>query len=216
MERNVKALIISSHPDDEVLGCGGTIRKLTNEGFDVYVLILTSKIEKYLKECCLNAHKVLGTKKIFFENFPNQLLDSVPIIKINNVIENYLSKLKPSIVFTHHFGDVNMDHKVVFNATSVAVRPLYPLIVKKLYSYFVASSTEWNVNTENVFIPNTFINIEDSLDKKIKAMKCYKTEYRKHPHPRSAESIKSYAHYWGGMAGFKFAEPFVLLREIIL
>lgn len=213
----MKVLIISSHPDDEVLGCGGTIRKFASQGISVYVLLLTCGAEskKNLKEDCLRAHKILGTREVFFEGFPNQLLDTLPLIKINEAIEKYLAKINPDIVFTHHYGDINRDHKIAFESSSVAVRPLFPAKVKKLYSYSVASSTEWNACPENAFIPSTFIDIEKSLDYKIRAMKCYKTEYRDYPHPRSTKSIKLYANYWGIIAGLKFAEPFLMLREII-
>jgi len=213
----MKVLIISSHPDDEVLGCGGTIRNFASQGISVYVLLLTCGAEskKNLKEDCLKAHKILGTREVFFEGFPNQLLDTVPILKINETIEKYLAKINPEIVFTHHYGDINRDHKIAFESTFVAVRPLFPAKVKKLYSYFVASSTEWNACPKNAFIPNTFIDIQKSLDYKIRAMKCYKTEYRDYPHPRSAKSIKLYANYWGIIAGLKFAESFLMLRETI-
>jgi len=118
-------------------------------------------------------------------------------------------------VFTHHFGDLNKDHRLVYEATITASRPLAGQKIKKIYTYYVPSSTEWNsIEKKDIFIPNFFLDIKQEMDLKIKAMKCYKSEYKRYPHPRSPKALKAYAHYWGLSIGIEYAEPFVLIREI--
>jgi len=215
-------LIISAHPDDEVLGCGGLIAKNSYKE-DFYVLILTAGAEgrygkvkeQKLRQDAIVANKLLGTKKVFFANLPNQKLDNLPIIDITQTIEKYISIIKPHRVFTHHIGDINKDHQIIAEATFTAIRPMAGQSVKELYSYNVPSSTEWNnIEGEKIFIPNVFINIQDSINKKLKAMKKYTSELRKYPHPRSIKGIKAHSKYWGVISGFKYVEPFKLIRKL--
>lgn len=215
-------LIISAHPDDEVLGCGGLIAKKTDsENF--YVLILTGgavgryeeEMEKTLKDNAIKANKILGTKEVFFEDLPNQAMETIPLIKITQIIEKYIKDLNITKVFTHHIGDLNRDHKIVAEATFTATRPVVGQSVKEVYSYNVPSSTEWNfLEGETVFIPNYFIDIKDTIEKKQEAMKCYESECREYPHPRSQEAIKAHSNYWGLTAGLEFAEPYKMIRKI--
>lgn len=219
----MKALIIAAHPDDEVLGCAGIIAKMRNSGIDPYVLIMTNgaagrypgSMRRTLKECAKKANKMLGTKKVFFENLPNQRLDDIPFIKVIRTIEGRLEAIKPEAVFTHHAGDLNKDHRIINTATMTAVRPLPGGCVRRVYAYLVPSSSEWNmVEGENIFIPNTFVDIKEELELKIEAMKAYKSECREYPHPRSPEAIRVYSAYWGLIAGLEYAEPFKLIRDI--
>lgn len=216
-------LIIAAHPDDEILGCAGLIKKQRKRGIDSYVLILTDGAgNRYteekrlsLRKSALEANKKAGTKGVFFEDLPNQELDAIPLTKIIRVIEKYLNKVMPDIVFTHHGGDLNKDHRLVFEATITAIRPIINQRVKKVFSYHVASSTEWNlIEGENSFVPNTFVDIKKEIEAKIEAMKCYKSEIKKYPHPRSPQAIKAYANYWGLIAGMEYAEPLRLIRDI--
>jgi len=216
-------LIIAAHPDDEILGCGGIIRKKAKAGVDSYVLILTDGSSKRyshsqkvtLKNNALSANETIGTKKVFFENLPNQGLDTIPLLQIIRVIEHHIDNLNIDTIFTHHGGDLNKDHRIVYEATITAARPLPEQKIKHIYTYNVASSTEWNsFGPKDIFIPNYFMDIENEIEDKIDAMKCYKSECRKYPHPRSPESLRCHAGYWGLMAGMKCAEPFHLIRAI--
>ena len=222
-----KVLVVAAHPDDEVLGCGGTIAKLS-PNVDIYTLILGEGITsrdisdeekkeelKELKKQSEEANKILGVKKVFFENFPDNKFDTVPLLDIIKRIEDYISKIKPDIIYTHHYGDLNVDHRITFNAVLTACRPQENSIVKMIYTFEVLSSTEWNNQTQcNIFIPNTYIDILKTIDKKLEAMQCYKGEIRDYPHPRSLEGMKILAQKRGLEVGLKFAEAFCLLREI--
>jgi LmbE family N-acetylglucosaminyl deacetylase len=215
-------LVIAAHPDDEVLGCGGIIKKLSKKE-EFYVVILSAgadtrydkNMENVLRDNAINANNLLGTKEVFFENLPNQKMDNIPILEVTQIIEKYISKLKPTRVFTHHIGDLNKDHQVVAEATFTATRPITGQIVKEVYSYNVPSSTEWNcLEGEKIFIPNVFIDIDKELEIKLKAMEYYISECRDYPHPRNPKSLKSHANYWGLVSGYEYAEPFKLIRKL--
>lgn len=219
-------LVVAAHPDDEVLGCGGTIAKLSKKN-EVYTLILGEGITsrntsartqdtglKSLKKDIISANKILGTKKVFIEELPDNKFDTVPLLDIIKIIEAQITDLKPEFVFTHHFGDLNIDHRIVYNAVLTACRPVDTCVVKKLVSFEVPSSTEWNSqNPINGFHPTIFENIDKTLDKKIAAMSAYKNEIRSNPHPRSPEKIRALAQVRGAAAGMEFAEAFMLVRE---
>jgi LmbE family N-acetylglucosaminyl deacetylase len=216
-------LIIAAHPDDEILGCGGLICKLNKQGRQVHVLILTPgaetrypiEMEQVLRTQAVSANKKVGTTEVYFENFPNQQLDTVPLSAIIQTIEKYIGKINPDTVFTHHSGDLNKDHRIVYEAAITATRPFPGQTVKTVYSYSVPSSTEWNfIEKEDVFIPNVFVDISGEVDIKVDAMQCYTSECRQYPHPRSPEAIKAYAHYWGLTVALEYAEPFRLIRDI--
>lgn len=224
-KKKKKILVIAAHPDDEVLGVGGTIAwhtKLNKD--DVYVLILTegcssqyknnkSMVTKKRRDAQA-ANRVLGVKEVIFADLPDMRLDSLLHIQLNEVIEKYIKRIRPDIVFTH-FPDINKDHVLIFESTMVAVRPLPDTCVKKVLLFAPSSSTEWSAPLSgNYFMPNVFVNITDTLFLKIKAFRCYKTETRKHPHPRSVESIKIYSEQTGITVGLKAAESFMLIRSI--
>ena len=227
MGRNIKSkiLVIAAHPDDEVLGVGGTISWFsTIAKADVFVLILTegcssqykgdkSMILKKRREA-ERANKILGVKKVIFGDLPDMRLDSLLHVQINEVIEKQIRAISPDIVFTQH-PDVNKDHVLVFESTMVAIRPSPGASVKKVYTYASASSTEWSAPlVGSYFIPNIFFDISDTLDLKLKAFSSYNTELRKYPHPRAIESIKIYAEREGIAVGLKAAESFMLIRSI--
>lgn len=223
-----KVLIIAAHPDDEVLGLGGTIAKHTKNGDEVHLLIITdgstsqykkskelSKIIDNKKKETEDCAKILGISTIIYGNLPDMKLDITPHIEINEVIENAINIIKPDIVYTHFWGDVNQDHIQVFNSTLVAVRPMVNQSVKEIYCYNVPSSTEWGSYNQFVaFSPNTFVDISKYFDIKQKAIECYKTELRNYPHPRSIECIKNYDKDCGLKVGVKMAESFVMIRNI--
>jgi LmbE family N-acetylglucosaminyl deacetylase len=215
-------LIIAAHPDDEILGCGGLLTAMKKNAVDSYVLILTAgadtryekEMEQFLAQNARKAGKIVGVREIFIEDLPNQQLDTIPVLKITRTIERYIEKLEPDTIFTHHAGDLNKDHRLVYEASVTAARPLPGQIVKRIYTYSVASSTEWAGGDKTAFAPNVFVDITAEIDTKIEAMKCYESECRPYPHPRSPEAVKCYAHYWGLTAGVEYAEPYKLIRDI--
>lgn len=219
----MKILIIAAHPDDEVLGCGGMIVNRVKQGDQVVVVILTDGavtrykkvMAKVLRRNAMECAKILGISKIIFKDLPNQLLDTVPITKVIKEIESVINEVRPDVVYTHDKGDLNRDHAVIYEATLVAARPLPGIAINKLFTYFVPSSSEYNDTDEKVvFIPNVFVDIRKSIDKKVKAFVCYKSEERAYPHPRSPKALKVYAGRWGIQAGIEYAEAFRLIREI--
>ncbi len=225
----MNVLVIAAHPDDEVLGCGGTIAKQALNGDEVYVLILgegitsrykqreevkSKEIEK-LRQNALKASKILGVRKTFFLNFPDNRFDTAPLLDIVKTIEDVVEKIKPEIIYTHHYGDLNIDHKITFEAVMIATRPLPDNRVKRILSFEVPSSTEWAVPLGNSwFTPSIFVDISTTLKKKIDAMKSYKSELKKYPHPRSSRGIEIFAKYRGLMVGKEACEGFELIRDI--
>ena len=221
-------LVIAAHPDDEVLGCGGTIARLTSEGSNVYTLILgegvTSRDRKRdlakreneiaeLKKQAENANRILGVKKVYTFDFPDNRFDSVPLLDIIKTIEETKDGLKPDIVFTHHIGDLNIDHQVTFKAVMAACRPAIGESVKEIYSFEIPSSTEWNEPSSlTYFMPDYFVDVNKSLEIKINALKEYKTELRDFPHPRSLKAVELNAEQWGVKMGFEAAEAFKTVR----
>ncbi len=211
----MKILVIAPHPDDEVLGMGGTIKKLSPKN-DITLLIMTDgasaqysdkKMIKVRKESCEKSSKILGISEIKFLNFKDMKLDSVPQLEINQEIEKIIKKIQPKIVFTSPKNDLNRDHDVTFNSTLVATRPSSSG-VKKVFSY------ELPGYTKKPFSPNHYEDITKQFVHKIKAFKMYKSEIMKFPHPRSIESIENLAVYRGIQAGIAKAESFELIRNI--
>lgn len=222
-----KILIIVAHPDDEVLGCGGTIAKLKSEGHQIYVLIMgegktsrdldtNNKTEelKILNIEILKANKILGVDEVFIEKLPDNRFDSINILNIVKTIEKYKEKIKPNIIFTHYIKDLNKDHQVLTEAVLVATRPLPNESVKKVYSFEILSSTEWNYPL--TFSPNVFIDVTKYFEIKKRAMLEYQSELREYPHSRSIEAMEICGKYWGYRIGNPgYIESFKLLREII-
>jgi LmbE family N-acetylglucosaminyl deacetylase len=216
-------LIISPHPDDEVLGCGGTIRKLSSQGTNIWVLIVSrgkagiyseEKILNVRREA-LNAHKILGVKGTRFLDFPAPELDLISISVLSSAISEVIYEFKADTIYLPHSGDIHHDHKAVFNAGLVASRPVKNNPVKRIYSYETLSETEWASPIGNeIFIPTRFINISDVFPLKVEAMKCYITQLRDFPNPRSLKAIEALANYRGSTVGFTHAEAFMTIRLI--
>ena len=217
-----KILVVCAHPDDETLGLGGTIIKNIKKGAKVYVLAFTDgelsrekvsdkKIKKRRDEFN-KACNILGVHKTKFLDFKDQQLDNHLLMKLAKEIEIVIKEWKPNIVYTHFWGDMNQDHRQLFDATLIATRPSPWSNINKILCYETPSSTEWG--NEN-FCPNLFIDIEKELPIKLKALKQYKHEIEKFPHPRSIDSIKNRSKYFGSSVGIKNAEAFFVLREII-
>jgi len=225
----MNVLCIAAHPDDEVLGCGGTLARLAAEGHQTAVAILgeglTSRASAResvagseldaLKSNAQQAAKILGVKQLFTFGLPDNRFDTVAMLDVVKIIEKLIADVAPEIVFTQHGGDLNVDHAVTYRATLTATRPMSGCLTKELFAYEVMSSTEWAFQKfEPAFRPNTFFNIEKTLDAKIAAMQAYETESRAFPHPRSPESLRAAAAHWGSVAGVKAAEAFELVRRV--
>lgn len=223
-----KVLIVAAHPDDEILGVGGTIRKHVQAGDEVNVIILgeglTSRTNKRedteknnidkLNESANKAMKLIGYKKLYLEKLPDNRFDSIDLVDIIKIIERHIFVLKPDIVYTHYCMDLNLDHRITFQAVITACRPIGDYSVKEIYAFETPSSTEWNFKNGNVFNPNVFIDIKDTIDIKLDAMECYETEIRDYPHPRSLKALEIIAAKWGTVVGKEYVEAFELIRKI--
>ncbi len=225
-----KILVIAAHPDDEVLGMGGSIAKFVAEGKEVHLLIVTDgstsqyagnadlqKIIDDKKKETENVAEILGISSVSYGELPDMKLDITPHIEINKVIERVIGKFKPDTVFTHFWGDVNKDHQCVYESTLVAIRPIFNQVVKEVYCYSTPSATEWTPNkADTMFMPNIFVEIEDYKEKKYAAMEAYVTELRDYPHPRSVRHLIEIDVAEGLKVGCKATESFVLLRKTIM
>jgi len=214
-------LVVAAHPDDEVLGAGGTIAKHASAGDAVYVAVLTEgasiqfpgQPEKIAlkKSQALKAAEILGVREVFFGDFPDQRLDACPIIEVTSFIEAVVRKTNPSIVYTHHFTELNQDHRVAYEATAIAARPFSHSSLERLLCFSVDTLSYWGKGTAH---HNVFSDISDTLEVKIRAMQVYETEVRDYPHPRSLEAIRQAAYHSGTMVGLKAAERFQLILEL--
>lgn len=218
-------LVVAAHPDDEVLGCGGYIANQVKSGAEVLVTLLSDGVTSRqgnlgLQEIEARRHaaslaaKVLGVSDVSFGDFPDNKLDSVPLLEVIKRIEVVIKRVQPSIVITHFGGDLNIDHRIVNQAVLTACRPTVDQVVKQIMFFEVSSSTEWQVPTEGeAFVPNWFEDISQTLELKVKALMMYEHEVREWPHPRSVKAIEHLAHWRGASCGVDAAEAFVLGRR---
>lgn len=223
-----KILIVAAHPDDELLGCGGTVARMVDEGAQAWSLILGEGITSRdksrsassrkkelssLKDNAREANKILGIKEVFFADFADNRFDSVDLLDVVKSVEEFKNKLKPDIIFTHYGKDLNVDHQVTYQAVLTATRPMVGEVVRNIYAFETVSSTEWNFPLS--FSPNVFFDISRTLGRKQKAFAKYVTEIRDYPHPRSLRGLEELAHHWGVKVGVPAAEAFQLVREIL-
>jgi len=214
-----------AHPDDEVLGCGGTIAALATAGCEVKVAFVSDGVgsrgsrlnevgsrRRAANEAC----RILGGTVVYSGSFPDNRLDTVPLLDVVQVIEGLISEYQPELVFTHHPGDLNVDHRQVAAAVLTACRPLAGHPVRTIASFEVNSSTEWNhPDAQPSFSPDLFVDISSTLTKKIQALGSYSAEMRPSPHPRSFEAVEHLARWRGAIVGVAAAEAFKLLRMIV-
>ena len=212
----MKILVLAAHPDDEVLGMGGTIKKLANLKNKIHLCVVSEgvsaqyrdkKMIKVRKDACINSRKILGISSFSFLGFPDAKLDSIPQVEINVQIEKIVSEFKPDIVYTVSAGDNSKDHEKVFESTIVSCRSFKTKITKVI-------SYELPGPRINPFEPNIYEDITSEIIFKNKAFSKYDSEIEKYPHPRSRESIESMAKYRGTQAGVNYAESFQLIYEI--
>lgn len=225
----MNVLAIAAHPDDEVLGCGGTLARLAAEGHAVYIAILGEGISaRYarredadqrliegLRSRARQVAQLLGARDLFLQSLPDNRFDTVPLLDVAKIIEDAIGRVQPAVVYTQHGGDLNIDHAVTYRATLTATRPVPGCPVKVVYGYESASSTEWAFQKfAPAFHPNVFVDIGATLPTKIRALQTYEGEARAFPHPRSPEALRAAAQRWGSVAGLPAAEAFELVRLI--
>lgn len=219
----MKVLVIAPHPDDEVIGVGGTIAKRVAAGDEVYVCVVTKGqspmfkaefIEQGRREC-LEADRTLGVKETIFLDFPAVMLETVPRYELNGKISEVVQKIQPEEVYIPHRGDMQLDHQMVVDAAMVALRPKYEHVVRRIYAYETLSETGWNIpNTVNEFIPTVYENISEYLEKKLFAMNIFQSQLGEFPNARSINAIEALAKFRGAIVNVNAAEAFSLIREI--
>ncbi len=219
----MKVLIVAAHPDDELLGVAGTIARHVDDGDEVTCVVCsegaTARYEadaaNALQEAGRKAANVLGVREIRFLGFRDQHLDAQPVLTVIQAVEAVMRDVVPCIVYTHHWGDVNRDHKVVNEAVMVACRPVGDHHPRAVFLFETPSSTEWSwPDPASAFLPNHFVDVSATIERKLEAMACYPTELRPPPHPRALESLRTRAAYWGQLVGRAYAEPFVVARQV--
>lgn len=215
---NGNALVIAAHPDDELLGSGGTLKKLINHGYKVFTVIFAKgriEAEQNMKQNVELANKYLGIEETIFLEYPNLLLETYPLHVINKEIEFLVAKYEPSIIFTHHYGDINIDHQILFQAVLTAIRPLPGKKAIELLCFETVSSSEWSQQTnDKSFKPNYYVDITDTIDIKLESLQFYDVEMRPFPHPRSYKGVEHLARVRGMTIGVEYAEAFEIIRRI--
>ncbi len=224
-------LVIAAHPDDEVLGCGGTIARHSDANDEVNILIVSegltsrqtkrdrSSLDHELSDLITAsqiATSILGASSIDFLNFPDNRLDSLNLLDLIKPIEERICFFQPDLVYLHHAGDLNIDHRLLHQAVVTACRPTPHHVVKLLLSYEVQSSTDWQPSgSAPIFTPNWFVDISDTLDRKLRALHSYSSEMRQWPHSRSIKAVEHLARLRGSQVGVDAAEAFSLLRFLV-
>lgn len=218
-----RVLVIAAHPDDEVLGMGGTIAAHTGREDAVRVVVLTdgsstqypgdAEIRSRKDEEARRAAAELGVGDYVHLDLPDMRLDTVPHVEVNKVVEEHVRDFQPEVVYTVQ-PDVNNDHRVLFDSVAVATRPVAGHPVRRLLTYAPTSSTEWTPAAVNWFVPNWYVDVTATIERKIAAFAYYETERREYPHPRSERAIRATAEFHGTTCGFEYAEPFVLVRGL--
>jgi LmbE family N-acetylglucosaminyl deacetylase len=219
----MNVLVFGAHPDDEVLGMGGTIAVHSDRGDSVRVVCVTdgsssqypgdTEMRERKNDEAQRAAEILGVADYVHLDLPDMRLDTVPHVELNRVVEEQLRDFGPAVVYTAH-PDVNRDHQALFDSVSVGVRPIPGQHALRVLTYAPTSSTEWTPAGANWFVPNWFVDISATLERKLEAFACFETERRDYPHPRNDRALRAHAEYYGATVGCEFAEPFVLVRSV--
>jgi LmbE family N-acetylglucosaminyl deacetylase len=223
----MSVLCVAAHPDDEVLGVGGTLARHAEAGDDVHVCILSDGVTSRYDDSeaaeaeierrrgrAERAAAILGAT-VSFHEFPDNSFDTVPLLDIVQTVESEIAEHSPDTVYTHHYGDLNVDHELVCRATTTATRPLEDTPVERVLSFETLSATEWSVpSAEAAFQPHHFVTVTEQLDTKLDALRVYENELREPPHPRTVDTVRRNARVWGAKVGVRAAEPFEVIREV--
>lgn len=217
-------LVVAAHTDDEAIGCGGTIARHVAEGDTVYAVFMadgvtartnsTSEEIQQRQAAAESARVILGVKEYFYLGLPDNRMDSLPLLDIVQPLEKVIAKVQPHIIYTHHNGDLNIDHRLTHQAVVTACRPIPNSTIQEIHSFEVLSATEWNTPGLNSFTPNVFIDISKHLETKRQALEAYSLEMRPEPHTRSITNIIRLAEFRGSTVGLNAAEAFGLVRKI--
>lgn len=231
MLNHPRVLVVAAHPDDEVLGCGATLARLADAGARVSILILgegatsrqderrPAEVADALEELSGSARRaaeVLGAREVWTEGLPDNRFDTVALLDVVKRVEAAKARANPTLVLTHHAGDLNVDHQVTQRAVLTAFRPLPGEEPADLYAFEVLSSTEFaGPAAGSAFLPDTYVDVEATLERKVEALRCYASEVRPDPHPRSPEAVRHLAAVRGRQVGRRAAEAFVCLRRVV-
>lgn len=219
-------LVVAAHPDDEVLGSGGTISRWAREGEEVSVHIFgeggTSRNERVrgddrlgLEHDALEANRILGASKVVFHALPDNRFDSVALLEIVHEVEKAIREESPRKILTHSVSDLNVDHRTLAQAVITATRPLSSNLVAEVFSFEVLSATEWSFGVFGSYNPNFYVELsEQDLERKVSALECYKSEIRRAPHPRSSDVVRALAKLRGSTVGVTYAESFEVIRQV--
>ena len=220
----MRVLVFAAHPDDEVIGAGGTIARHVARGDEVCLCVVTQgyaplRSERDLAAAraqVLDVQQVLGIEEVFFCGFPTVKLNTVPYRELTSALQGIVDDVRPEVVFTTPPNDINQDHRIVHDCTLVALRPLPDSSVRRVLAYEIGTTAHFGQPAGgSPFVPNVFIDISRYLDKKLEAMSCYQSEVREYPHPRSLEGLRLMAKERGVSVGLEAAECFSLIRELI-
>lgn len=216
-------LVVAAHADDEALGCGGTIARHVAEGDSVHVVFLADGVSSRAQgleqleprqAATEQAREILGISSVTCLGLPDNRLDSLPLIEVVQPLEALIRNLKPSIIYTHHYGDLNVDHRVAHQAAMTACRPLPGSSVREIYAFEIMSSTEWASVGLAPFLPNHFVDVSSYIEVKTLALKAYALEMRPQPHSRSFENVLYRTRSIGHMVGVMAAEAFMAMRVV--
>lgn len=223
----MSVLCVGAHPDDEVLGAGGTLARHAADGEDVHVCILSDGVtsryddpENATEEIEQRRDRARRACEAFnatvsLHEYPDNQFDTVALLDLVQTVEEEIAEHGPRVVYTHHYGDLNVDHELACRATVTATRPLSDSGVERVLAFETLSATEWSVpSPENAFQPHEFVDIDEHLSTKLDALSVYESELRESPHPRTPDTVKQNARVWGAKAGLSAAEPFEVLRSL--
>jgi LmbE family N-acetylglucosaminyl deacetylase len=213
-------LVVAAHADDEVLGCGGTMARLARSGREVHVMFMTDGVSARAggdaaarQEAAREAASVLGASEPVFASFPDNAMDTAPLLDVARAIEARVADIRPSCVLTHHHGDLNVDHQVSHRAVLTACRPQPGHPVKAILTFSVRSSTEWGIHgSGHDFQPVLHVDISGTLPLKLQALQAYDMEMRAFPHSRSLQAVEAEAKVLGASVGLKAVESFAVIR----
>lgn len=217
-------LVVAAHPDDEALGCAGTMAKMARAGHKVSAMFFTDgvgargedapgRLRRARRQAAEKALDLVGATDSTFLDWPDNRLDTVPMLELARAVEHEVARVKPRTILTHHHGDLNVDHRVVHEAVMTAVRPQPGTGPVDVLCFEVASSTEWRVPSPGtVFVPHAVVDISEHLERKVEVLNCYSDEMREWPHARSAEAVVHLARWRGATAGLAAAEAFSVAR----
>jgi N-acetylglucosamine malate deacetylase 1 len=217
-------LVVAAHPDDEVLGCGGAIARHADRGDAVEIAFIADGVNAraggsakldHRRAAARRAGKILKTREPRFLDYPDNRLDGIPLLEVTQAVEKIVAEVSPTLVYTHHGGDLNVDHRTVHQAVITALRPMPDSKIRGIFAFETPSSTEWSTAAIGAgFRPDRFVDISSVMDRKISALEAYSEEMRAFPHARSLEAVRALARWRGASAGLEAAEAFVTLRWI--